>query len=327
VRLGSEAFYKGVIAGDRILQARASGNRYMVLIDRNGKTFNADLEQMGVPKLAAASPAPTANSHPAKWPLVDVNDPHRKVIQQQMLKLIACYDVVLLIDSSGSMHTPDCPQGLSRWEWCHQQATDLVASLKPYIKNGISIVTFNKAFDAYEHVNLDTINTIFDNIAPSGSTDLVDPLNYEFSQYFRSRSSKPLLVAIITDGLPNRPSADPRLLRNALIDCTMHMTDRRQIAVTFLQVGDFAGQQVVVDLDENLVSYGARYDIVDTKTFDELKAIGLPRALVDAVVESGSGKVKSSHSYAAASGGSMSDAFKMIEEQKRALEQQMLIRH
>jgi hypothetical protein len=284
VRLGSEAYYGGVQKGDKILQARADAAQFMLNIERDGKTYQIKLRRLGG-KPDTSLPIATARKSEEKWPVVSVTEPN-KTVQQQMMKLLACYDVILFIDRSGSMNTTDCPQNLSRWQWCQQQATGLVQSMKPYIKGGITIVTFNGGFDTYDRVNLDTISAVFENVQPRGSTDLVDPLKFEFDKYFGAPQTKPLLIAVITDGLPTRPSSDPALLRDTLIDCTNRMKDPREVIVTFLQIGDFGGQRVVVDLDENLVSEGARYDIVNTKTFEELKDIGLPRAMVDAILAS-----------------------------------------
>lgn len=248
-----------------------------ITIERDGKTYALNLERIGAPQTEAIS-------RPAGAETVELSGAAARTKREQVLKLLSLYDLVLVIDRSGSMNTEDCPSGLSRWQWCQQQAKDLVASLKPYIKSGLSIITFSDSFDAFDHVNIDTIDTVFENVDPGGSTDLVDPLKYEFSKYFNGPHNKPLLLAVITDGLPNQPSRDPRLLQDVLIDATKHMDNSRQVAVTFLQIGDFAGQRQLVDLELNLVANGGRFDIIDVKTFAELKLSGLPEAMVEAVL-------------------------------------------
>lgn len=71
-----------------------------------------------------------------------------------------------------------------------------------------------------------------------------------------------------------------------MIDFTHQLTDPDEVVVTILQIGDtFEGRDVCIDLDDNLVNEGAKYDIVDTKTFAELKQEGLVKAMIDAVVE------------------------------------------
>ena len=64
------------------------------------------------------------------------------------------------------------------------------------------------------------------------------------------------------------------------------MVEPDQITLTFLQIGDsFQGRDFLLDLDDELVNEGAKYDIVDTKTFQQLKAEGLAKCLVDALTE------------------------------------------
>jgi len=94
-----------------------------------------------------------------------------------------------------------------------------------------------------------------------------------------------VLIVVITDGLPNVPR-NPRVVNCALVDFTQQMRDGDDIVVTILQIVDtFEGRDFCIDLDDNLVNEGAKYDIVDTKTFAELKREGLVNAMIDVAVE------------------------------------------
>jgi hypothetical protein len=96
---------------------------------------------------------------------------------------------------------------------------------------------------------------------------------------------KATLIAVITDGMPNIPR-DPLVVNRALIDFTKKLSTGDEVIITFLQIGDtFDGRSFCIDLDDNLVDEGAKFDIVDTKTFSELKSEGLVSALVDAITE------------------------------------------
>jgi hypothetical protein len=93
------------------------------------------------------------------------------------------------------------------------------------------------------------------------------------------------LIAVITDGLPT----DPHGLRDVIIDATknVHPGDMK---MTFLQVGsDPKGIYFVREMDQQLVSEGAAFDMVSSKTFpDLLRGGGLTKALVDCITEHGS---------------------------------------
>ena len=62
------------------------------------------------------------------------------------------------------------------------------------------------------------------------------------------------------------------------------MTDPKEISVTFLQIGNDAGGELILDqLDQTLVSQNAKYDIVNVRSFTQTRKVGLARALVDVV--------------------------------------------
>lgn len=210
-------------------------------------------------------------------------------VTPQQLRLLARYDIELVVDRSMSMRQRDCPGGLSRWEWCGTQATSLARALAPYATGGITITTFAHDHEVYARSSPDKIVEIFSTPNFQLGTYLMEALHDRFNNYFSTRrpDSKPLLLAVITDGVPH-PAAEPVLVKDELVQATRYMRDPREITVAFLQIGgrDDFGRRYLADLDSRLVSYGARYDIVHTKNFDQLQQIGLGQALVDSVNES-----------------------------------------
>jgi len=81
-------------------------------------------------------------------------------------------------------------------------------------------------------------------------------------------------------------SRNPKVVNQALIDFAQQMRDPDEVVVTILQSGDtFDGRDFCFDLDDNLVSEGAVFDIADTKTFAELQKKGLINAMLDAIIE------------------------------------------
>lgn len=56
------------------------------------------------------------------------------------------------------------------------------------------------------------------------------------------------------------------------------------MGISFLQVGKDSGAHAFLKrLDDDLVKQGAKHDIVDTKTMEELETIGLTEALIAAL--------------------------------------------
>lgn len=227
-------------------------------------------------------------------------------ITQEEIKNLGRHDIVLLIDKSSSMRTPDCPggngnsplskimpffgvmgMGISRWQWCGMQTMALAQQYISVAPTGLSVVLFSWGTKIFPHVNMADIPTIFQTVRPEGMTNEAAAVRQTFEDYFTRKNLthgnvKPLLVAVITDGLPTNKDA----VREALIQATTQMQRPDEIKVTFLQVGsDPDGASFVREMQHNLVREGAKFPIASSKVFAELERTGLTRALVDCISE------------------------------------------
>jgi Mg-chelatase subunit ChlD len=226
-------------------------------------------------------------------------------LTQIELHRLAARDIVLLIDKSGSMSTPDCPLvssghsklaafsslvlglgGLSasRWDWCLEQTAHMAKQTEEVLANGFTVVLFESHFAVFPHVTVQELVKIFSEHEPGGGTDLDHPLAATFDDYFRRKQHthgnvKPLLVGVITDGCPNNPNA----VRKVIVAATRALRDPNEITVVFFLIGghDRHGEEFVWDLSHNLVEQGAPYQIVKAVPFNELEKMGLARALAN----------------------------------------------
>jgi hypothetical protein len=222
------------------------------------------------------------------------------------IKRLNDHDIVLLIDKSGSMGTPDCPMpksgnaiaksvfsfvltgaiamGCTRWAWCGIETANLGRITAAGSPAGLSVVLFASFFKVFPHVPWNNIPEIFRENGPSGGTNLAAPLDAVFKDYFRRRNmgqTKPLAIGIITDGCPE----DKKLIVDEIIEATRATRYPKEITITFFLIGshDEAGERFVWDLDHNLPSWGARYDVVNAVPFMRLTQVGLPKGLADAL--------------------------------------------
>jgi Mg-chelatase subunit ChlD len=242
---------------------------------------------------------------------------------------IGRHDVILIIDKSGSMHTPDCPEslgqgkapgqdsdllrllgmgarigmsagmgmrmsgmgmhgmggnGISRWDWCKEQTCDLTKQTSSVLPQGLTVELFSNDCRIFPHVDLRQVPQLFAANSPGGNTNTATAVRRALEDYFNRRAAtngnvKPLLVAVITDGLPDNPEA----LKEVIVNATRQMTRADEIAITFLKIGsDPEGDALIEEMD-HLGDQGARFNIVHSKTFPELIHTGLTRALVDCV--------------------------------------------
>jgi len=240
--------------------------------------------------------------------------------QQSATKLLDTYDVVLLVDSSKSMgyscseahnafneivggdQSNDVASSMaeflgnigfntqdvnSRWEWCRARAGEL-ASTGNMSENGLRLIIFGDKAAVHEGVNGESIDQIFATEKPHGGTFAARSLETEFSNYFKRReqnaaSTKPLLVAIITDG----SFGDKWSSRRAIIKATQKMTNKDEILVAILKIGDDPkAPQFLDEIDNQMMTkYHAKYDIVEVTPFDKLNDLGMAGVLANVVNE------------------------------------------
>jgi len=311
VRPGTAASDTELQKGDHILDAQVDGDALMITIERDGQVFKARLREQlkGTPVLVVQKPkmdtpppvkpfnlnaemtivqdnvlVPEKGAKTDRIPRpVDLSANRFALEANKNFRLLANYTLELIVDRSMSMHRPDCPGGLSRWEWCGQQAASLAQALSPFVPNGLTIVPFATEYDVFEHASAQNIDTLFNSIGLQSGTRLFEPLTERLDNYFVhwKPTSKPLLIVVITDGVPF-PKFEPELVKNELIEASQKMKSPEQVTVIFCQIGDQDrfGKRYLTDLDENLTSYGARYHFVHTISFDDLQAAGLGPALV-----------------------------------------------
>jgi hypothetical protein len=202
VRLGGGGYYAGLKPGDRIVDAKSNKDDVDLVIDRAGKKYSVKL----TPNPTRLGDEPAVKPQPQRDPkfLVELNKPE---VQNQM---ISKRDLVVIIDRTVSMQIQDCPKDQSRWDWCRAQTVGLMKDLLGKV-NEITVVTFNEKFQVYPHATLNKVDSIYATEKPEGATNTAAPLRDRLEDYLRRKRAagkapmKPLLVAVITDGLPNWP--------------------------------------------------------------------------------------------------------------------------
>jgi hypothetical protein len=312
---GTAAAECDIQKGDRVLDAHLQDNALNVTIERDGTIFRARLRELSTkkekPTLLMAE-VPQKDNRPTKPFTLNAEQkffmPDNQLVAEkassdnskplsansnrfalearQNFKVLANYNVELVVDRSMSMKALDCPDGLSRWGWCGEQAAELAKALTPYTPNGLTIVPFATEYDVFEHATAQNIDYMFNNVQLQSGTRLFEPLAERFDNYFShyKPGTKPLLIVVVTDGMPV-PKIEPLLVKNELIQTSQKMKSPGQVTVIFCQIGgkDRAGIAYLQDLDENLVNDGARYHFVHTVSFDELQEAGLGPALAASI--------------------------------------------
>jgi hypothetical protein len=194
-------------------------------------------------------------------------------------------DYTLIIDRSGSMALKDQAGGRTRWAVARESAQALAARCDELDPDGITLYVFAARFKRYDNVTAGRVTQVFLENEPCGGTDLAGVLSHAFENYFeRRRAGKTKrngeTIVVVTDGEPD----DPRAVMRAIVDASRRIERDEELGVSLVQVGcDPDARRFLKVLDDDLVRAGARFDICDTVTLDEIEDVGLTEVLLRAV--------------------------------------------
>ncbi len=178
-------------------------------------------------------------------------------------------DYELIVDASGSMAKPSGLKGSSqsRWQAVQESTVALAAKVQTLDPDGINVSVFSNSFKTYENTTADKVEQIFKERDPQGGTDLAAILNDRLGAWEKG-GRKPTTFLVVTDGEPNDKDAAAK----AIVKATAGMDDDSQLGISFIQIGnDQDATNFLKFLDDELVSkFGAKFDVVDTVTFEAI---------------------------------------------------------
>lgn len=194
-------------------------------------------------------------------------------------------DYTLIIDKSGSMSTPDQSGGKSRWVNAQESTLALARKCEQFDPDGITVYLFSGRFKRYENVTSNKVVQIFQENDPMGTTDLASVLKHATDSYFQRKASgqtKPNgeTILVITDGEPD----DRKAVMRVIIEASRQMERDEELAISLIQVGnDSTATRFLKALDDELEGAGAKFDIVDTITMDDMENLTLAEVLLNAI--------------------------------------------
>jgi hypothetical protein len=196
-------------------------------------------------------------------------------------------DYTLIIDKSGSMATPDQKGGRTRWVAAQESTLALASKCEQFDPDGITVYLFSGRFKRYDNVTSAKVTQIFQENDPSGSTDLAGVLKHATDDYFRRKSAgetKPNgeIILVVTDGEPD----DRKAVMKVIIEASRRMDVNEELGISFIQVGtDALATRFLKVLDDDLQSAGAKFDICDTITMEDMEDVSLSEVLMNAIMD------------------------------------------
>ncbi|MBW4607695.1 MAG: VWA domain-containing protein [Hassallia sp. WJT32-NPBG1] len=196
-------------------------------------------------------------------------------------------DYTLILDKSGSMSTPDQAGGRSRWDIAQESTLALARKCEQFDPDGLTVYVFSGRFKRYDDVTSAKVAQIFLENDPAGTTNLAGVLQNALDNYFqRKAAGKTKLngetILVVTDGEPD----DRKAVFEVIINATRQMDRDEELAISMIQVGsDAQATKFLKALDDQLQSVGAKFDICDTITLDDMEDMSLADILMNAITD------------------------------------------
>ncbi|MER3495127.1 MAG: hypothetical protein C4323_24850 [Mastigocladus sp. ERB_26_2] len=201
--------------------------------------------------------------------------------------MVSDRDYTLIIDKSGSMSTPDQVGGRSRWEIAQESTLALARKCEQFDQDGITVYVFSGRFKRYDDVTSAKVAQIFLENDPAGTTNLAGVLQDAINNYFQRKAAGKTkangeTILVITDGEPD----DRKAVFEVIISATRQMERDEELGISIIQVGsDPQATKFLKALDDQMQSVGAKFDICDTITLDDMEDMSLADVLMNAVTD------------------------------------------
>lgn len=202
------------------------------------------------------------------------------------MSIIMNRDYTLILDKSGSMSVAD-QGGKSRWVYAQESTLALARKCDQLDPDGITLYTFSGRFKRYDNVTASRVDQVFLENDPVGTTNLAAVLQDATNRFFQRKAAGQLAangetILVVTDGEPD----DRRAVIDVIINATQKMDRDEELAISFIQVGNDAGATAFLKaLDDQLEGVGAKFDICDTITIDDMGDMSLAEVLLAAIAD------------------------------------------
>ncbi|AFY52936.1 uncharacterized protein with a von Willebrand factor type A (vWA) domain [Rivularia sp. PCC 7116] len=196
-------------------------------------------------------------------------------------------DYTLIIDKSGSMSTPDQAGGKSRWQIMQESTLALARKCEQFDPDGMTVYLFSGRFKRFDDVTSDRVAQIFMENDPAGTTNLAGVLKDATDSYFKRKAAgetKPNgeTILVVTDGEPD----DRKAVFEVIVNASRQMEKDEELGISIVQVGtDAQATKFLKALDDQMESIGAKFDICDTVTFDDMEDMSLAEILTNAITD------------------------------------------
>jgi hypothetical protein len=198
-------------------------------------------------------------------------------------------DYTIIIARSDASRDPEHP-----WyeEWVEAQASliDLAKKCQEFDSDGLTVYEACTPMWKYKKSSVSRLAEILQrqntepNSAKPNAINLAEPLTEAFSDYFQietnAKGKKGAIIVAVLDEKPENSAA----VAEIIVSAANKIDKDQEIGVSFIQIGDdLKTREFLIDLDTNLQAQGAKFDIVDTKFWHEIKRSSVVQFLIGAI--------------------------------------------
>lgn len=316
VKLGTSAAYFGMAENDQVLGATVENNQLCLRMDRAGKKFFVRLPvnaralraatnagaNRGMPELKLRLDATPSEALQGQIGAIAKESPEQKAAFKSFcikystnlpkpklpsnlkdIRALEDYDMVLIVDHSGSMSMSiskddKSPNSInsSRWRWVQNQVFRASNEFANAFKRGVKLIMFDSGYDVYQNCSPGELFNIFQATKSGGGTNLTPPLREVLKT--KITSGKPLIICVCTDGERISNYED---LKECIAEATQAIPGQYDLAIHFLIVNPREPDKEIATLKSDVMSAGAKFDVVHVKSFQEIEQRGLINTLID----------------------------------------------
>ena len=194
-------------------------------------------------------------------------------------------DYTLIIDKSKDMYLSDSAIGKSPWSLMQESVIKLASECEKLDLDGLTVYLFSDYFKRYDQVTSTDLVHIFLENQPSGKTNLADALKDAIDNYFERRAlniAKPHgeTILVVTAG----EIENPERVQDIIISAANNLQQDEELGISLIQVGNKPEvTQFFQLLDNELQTMGARFDICNTVTIEDLEKMNLTDVFINAI--------------------------------------------
>ncbi|WP_413164849.1 hypothetical protein ACL6C3_01930 [Capilliphycus salinus ALCB114379] len=180
-------------------------------------------------------------------------------------------------------------------EWVDAQASliDLAKKCQEFAPEGLTIYEASSYLKKYKRANINQLADLLQENNRSCVTNIIeinvveaiaDVLNHYFERK-ENHQTKPkgeiIIVVLDKHGIDGIGE-----IQQLIIKSTQKMDYAEELGITFIQIGDDpTTRRFMTGLDDDLTQVGAKFDIVDTKYWHEVKRTSINQFLIDAIFD------------------------------------------